>query len=105
MTLGSIPFMSELDQANVETLSLRKETILSFVSSGRWAPTRTVLGWFGDCFNVGSRLLVFYLGDEEISSSCLVASKSDDLSVFTWEFNTLVIGGRDSFHRMDPWRA
>lgn len=43
--MGSITFMSELGQANVETLSLKNETILSFVSSGRWAPTRTVLAW------------------------------------------------------------
>ena len=64
-----------------------------------------LLDWFGDCVNVGSRLLFFYLSDEEISSSCLVASNSDDPSVVSREFNTLVIGGRDSLHHMDPWRT
>ena len=54
---------------------------------------------------MGSCLAVFYLGDEEISSSCLVAPKSNDPSIVTRKFDTLVIGRRDSLHRMDPWCA
>ena len=39
---GSIPFMSAMDNANVDTFSLRESKINRCISSDRYAPIRSV---------------------------------------------------------------
>ena len=60
------------------------------------------LDWFSHRIDVRVRLLTFNLGDEEVTGRGLVSTKGSDSTVIAREHDTLVIGGRNCFHRVDP---